>query len=150
MPSLVDGSILAPQTSLRDSKKPLHPQKKQGRTLPSWPVNLLPPNVHPQKEGLIKGLLTIGFPQEDLIKPLFLGGGYVRGGRLTSHNFNTGWFSSSIPHLLSLLVALCRDQVADCAFLFIWGKCSVLWMMNSPYNASSSSSSKSSSSSSSS
>ena len=28
----------------------------------------------PQKYGLIKGLLTIGFPQYGLIKPLFLGG----------------------------------------------------------------------------
>ena len=34
-----------------------------------WSTNP-PPNVHPPKYGLTKGLLTIGFPQEGLIKPL--------------------------------------------------------------------------------
>ena len=37
--------------------------------------------------GLIKGLLTLGFPYQGLLKPLFPGGGmWPGGGRLTSHD----------------------------------------------------------------
>ena len=46
--------------------------------------------------GLIKGLLTIGFSNEGLIRALFLGGGGLGGGTLGSHD--TTWKVDGYSH----------------------------------------------------
>ena len=49
----------------------------EGCNIYGWSTT--PLTYPPQKQGLLKGLLTIGFRQFGLIKPIFLGG-HVEGG----------------------------------------------------------------------